>query len=317
MGSTGQSRTLRQQTNPLPLEYRDKADHNNQTPQTANVMKTVTAPRRRFARLLATLLFANLLPINSQAEESYTFAVVPQYEQRKLFAVWKPIVDNISQRTGIKLNLVATLSVAEFERELSRGTYDFVYANPYHVLREFTRQGYLPLVRDDAPLRGIIVVRKDSPLRSPAELNGQKIAIPSFNALGASLLIQSDLEHLFKAKPQLVNVKTHSSVYLQVASGQIPAGGGVEKTLQEQDPAVRDLLRILHTTREMPSHPIAAHPRVPVKARQAVAQALLALAQSDEGKRLLANVPMQRMIPTNMQDFLPMRQWGLDRYWVD
>lgn len=268
-------------------------------------------------RLLTLLWLACLLAFPARAEESYTFAVIPQFEQRKLFATWKPIVDELSRRTGIKLKLVATLSVSEFERELSRGSYDFVYANPYHILRELTRQGYMPLVRDQSPLRGILVVRKDSPLKSPAELNGEKLAIPSYNALGASLLLQADLAQVFKATPKLVNVKTHSSVYLQVASGQLAAGGGVEKTLQEQDKAVQDMLRVLYTTREMPSHPVAAHPRVPVKVRQAVQQALLAMSQSEDGQKMLLHVPMQKVISTSMQDYLPMRQWGLDTYWVD
>lgn len=253
----------------------------------------------------------------AQAEEEYTFAVVPQYEQRKLFSIWKPIVDELSRRTGLKLKLVATLSVPEFERELSRGSYDFVYTNPYHVLRESSRQGYLPLVRDQLPLRGIIVVAKDSPFKAPADLNGVRLAIPSFNALGASLLVRADLERLFKARVEPINVKTHSSVYLHVANGLVAAGGGVEKTLQEQDPAIRDLLRVLYVTREMPSHPVAAHPRVAPAHRAAIQSALMAIAATPAGQEMLAKVPMQKPVLSSMQDYVSMREWGLDSYWVD
>ncbi len=253
----------------------------------------------------------------AQAEEEYSFAVVPQYEQRKLFSIWKPIVDELSRRTGLKLKLVATLSVPEFERELSRGSYDFVYTNPYHVLRESSRQGYLPLVRDQLPLRGIIVVAKDSPFKAPADLNGVRLAIPSFNALGASLLVRADLERLFKARVEPINVKTHSSVYLHVANGLVAAGGGVEKTLQEQDPAIRDLLRVLYVTREMPSHPVAAHPRVAPAHRAAIQSALMAIAATPAGQEMLAKVPMQKPVLSSMQDYVSMREWGLDSYWVD
>lgn len=263
-------------------------------------------------------LFALLSPRASQADETvYRFGVVPQFEHRKLFAIWKPIIDEISRRTGIRLELAATLTVPEFERALSAGNYDFVYANPYHILREYTHQGYLPLVRDDKPLRGILVVHRDNPVRSPVELRGQRLAIPSFNAVGASLLLRADLEDLFKVEMIPVNVKTHSSAYLQVASGQLPAAGGVEKTLQEQDVRVRDLLRVIYTTRDMPSHPVAAHPRVPPRLRQAVQQAILDLDGSKAGHELLAHVPIQRAVATSMQDYLPMRQWGLDRFWAD
>lgn len=258
------------------------------------------------AKLL--VVFGTLLSVlSAEATDTYSFAVVPQFDQRKLFTIWKPIIENVSKRTGIQLNLVATLTVPEFERELSKGSFDFVYANPYHVLREESRQGYIPLVRDKTPLRGILVVARDSSFKTPADLDGQQMAIPSFNALGASLLLRADLAQLFKVRVNPVNVKTHSSVYLYVANGLIPAGGGVEKTLQEQEPAVRDLLRVLYTTREMPSHPIAAHPRVPLKVQQAVRQAILALDGSEEGRKLLREVPIQAVVPASMKDYAPMR----------
>lgn len=268
------------------------------------------------AKLL--VVFGTLLSVlSAEATDTYSFAVVPQFDQRKLFTIWKPIIENVSKRTGIQLNLVATLTVPEFERELSKGSFDFVYANPYHVLREESRQGYIPLVRDKTPLRGILVVARDSSFKTPADLDGQQMAIPSFNALGASLLLRADLAQLFKVRVNPVNVKTHSSVYLYVANGLIPAGGGVEKTLQEQEPAVRDLLRVLYTTREMPSHPIAAHPRVPLKVQQAVRQAIMALDGSEEGRKLLREVPIQAVVPASMKDYAPMRDWGLSNYWVE
>lgn len=266
---------------------------------------------------LLGLVVALLVGSPADAAEAYSFAVVPQFDQRKLFAIWKPIVESVSQRTGIQLNLVATLTVPEFEREFSKGSFDFVYANPYHVLREESRQGYIPLIRDKTPLRGILVVPKDSPLKSPAELDGLHIAIPSFNAVGASLLLRADLAQIFKVKVTPVNVKTHSSVYLYVANGLMPAGGGVEKTLQEQEPAVRELLRVIYTTREMPSHPIAAHPRVPAKVQQAIKQAFLELAKSESGRRQLQEIPMSDAVAASMQDYLPMRTWGLGNFWVD
>lgn len=275
-------------------------------------------PLQRCCLSLLLGLGASLFALQAAAQAVvYRFGVVPQFEQRQLFATWKPIIDELSRRSGVQLTLTATLSVPEFERELSRGSFDFVYANPYQVLREYTRQGYLPLVRDEAPLYGILVVRKDSPYKSPAELEGLKLAIPSFNALGASLLLRADLAQVFKVQMVPVNVKTHSSVYLQVASGQLPAGGGVEKTLREQDASVQELLRVLYSTRALPSHPVAAHPRVPPKVRDAITLALLGLANSEAGRQMLGRVPMPKPVATNMQDYLPMRQWGLDRYWVE
>lgn len=265
----------------------------------------------------ATSLLALGFCISAPAAESYSFAVVPQFEQRKLFAIWKPIVDELAKLSGLELRLVATLTVPEFERELARGGFDFVYANPYQIMREASRQAYIPLVRDNVPVRGIVVVKKDSPVRSPADLNGLTLAVPSPNAIGASLLIRADLEQLFKVKVELSNVKTHSSVYLHVANGLTAAGGGVEKTLAEQEAAVRDRLRVIYTTRDIPSHPVAAHPRIPLAIRAKLQKAFVELAATGQGKTLLAEVPMTELVSASPKDYRPMSEWGLEKYWVD
>jgi phosphonate transport system substrate-binding protein len=249
--------------------------------------------------------------------ESYTFAVVPQFEQRKLFAIWKPIVDDLEKRTGLTLKLVATLTVPQFERGISKGDFDFVYANPYHILKASSSQGYIPLVRDAVPLRGILVVRKDSPVRTIQDIEGKTVAFPSPNALGASLLMRADLARLLHVSVVPLYVKTHSSVYMHVVNGLAAAGGGVEKTLQEQDPAIRDTLRVLYTTRDMPSHPVAAHPRVPKTDRDKVQHALLEMGESKQGQEWLDKVPMKRLVAATISDFTLMRDWGLEPLWVE
>lgn len=249
------------------------------------------------------------------AAESYTFGVVPQFEQRKLYAIWNPIIEELEKRTGLKFKLVTTLKIQDFEKEFAKGGFDFVYTNPYHVLMENRTQSYMPLVRDKVPLRGILVVRKDSPIRKPSELDGKVVAFPSPNALGASLMMRADLERLHHAIVKPLYVKTHSSVYLHVVKGLAEAGGGVEKTLQEQDLLVREALRTIYTTRPMPSHPVAAHPRVPKEDREKVRRALLEFGQTDEGRELLSKVPIKQIIPASMDDYKVMLGWGLESYW--
>jgi len=252
---------------------------------------------------------------NVSAAGSYTFGVVPQFEQRKLHAIWNPIIEELEKRTGLKFKLVTTLTIQDFEKEFVKGGFDFVYTNPYHVLMENRNQRYVPLVRDKVPLRGILVVRKDSPIRKPSELKGKVVTFPSPNALGASLMMRADLERLHHAVVKPLYVKTHSSVYLHVVKGLAEAGGGVEKTLQEQDPLVREALRTIYTTRSMPSHPVAAHPRVPKEDREKVRHALLEMGDTPEGRELLSKVPIKQIIATSMDDYKEMLGWGLEYYW--
>lgn len=271
-------------------------------------------PRSLF--VLFTLLLS-LAVCPAQAAEPYTFAVVPQFERHRLFTVWNPIIEEVQKRSGVKLKLMSALTMPEYDQGMPKGKFDFVYANPYHIYRESKGQGYIPLVRDNVPLRGILVVKKDSPVQSVKELNGKVLAMPYPNAIGASLLLRAELERLQHVKMTPLYVKNHSSVYLHVANGLADAGGGVEKTLEEQDKAVRDNLRVIYTTQPFTSHPVAAHPRVPKEVREKVRQAFLDMAATPEGKKLLAEVPFKQLVAASPQDYESLRKLNLETYWVN
>jgi phosphonate transport system substrate-binding protein len=110
-------------------------------------------------------------------------------------------------------------------------------------------------------------------------------------------------------------VTTHSSVYLHVVKDLAAAGGGVEKTLQEQDESVRGALRVIYTTRSMPSHPVAGHPRVAKDDREKVRKALLAMNETREGSEMLLKVPVTEFISVTYADYAILRDWGLEKYW--
>ncbi len=248
---------------------------------------------------------------------NYTFGVVPQFEQRKLFRIWRPLLDEIGRRTGVHLELTGSPKIPVFEKRFMRGDFDFAYMNPYHVALGSQAQGYIPLVRDgERRLKGIVVVHKDSALQNIAQLQGAAIAMPSPNALGASLLPRADfLAQGIDVSP--VYVQTHSSVYLHVATGITPAGSGVHSTLRRQPQAIREKLRIIYTSREVAPHPVAAHPRVPEADRERVREAFLELMADEAGRRLLAAIPMANPTTATIQDYLPLLGWGLDKLFVD
>ncbi len=254
---------------------------------------------------------------SSYAAEPYTVGVVPQYDQRQLFEIWKPLLDELQRRTGLSFRLASVPTIPVFQKEFLNGSYDFAYTNPYDLLQARKSRGYAPIVRDRVALRGILVVRKDSPIKKLSELNNKVVAFPSPNALGASLLMRADLSRLHRVSVVPLYVKTHGSVYLHVVKGLAEAGGGVQKTLEEQEKPIQDSLRILYTTRDIPSHPIVVHPRVPGRDAEKVRHAFLEMAATEEGRKLLSKIPMKQPVSTSMDDYSLMRDWGLESFWVE
>lgn len=271
---------------------------------------------KRTLQAALSLLLATLSSI-AVAEGEYQFGVVPQFEPRQLAAIWVPILDELERRTGLRFVLAGAPRIPEFEGDFQRGRFDFAYMNPYHSLLAGDSQGYLPLVRDGGrSLSGILVVPKASPITSVAELAGERIAFPAPNALGASLLMRAELKEIHGIDVAAHYVKTHSSVYTNVLLGRAAAGGGVMGTLKRQKARVRDGLRVLYTTREMPPHPVTAHPRVPAEHREAVRRALLEMGAEAKGAALLAKVPIKRAVAASVEDYQPLRAWGLEHYYV-
>lgn len=247
----------------------------------------------------------------------YSFGVVPQFEQRKLFNIWRPILDELEQRTQLRFKLAGSPKIPVFEQKYMQGEYDFAYMNPYHILKAYDSQGYLPLVRDGKRnLKGILVVRKESPITRLEEIDGKRVAFPAPNALGASLLMRAELHNLHGLTVVPHYVQTHSSVYLHVALGMTEAGGGIASTLNAQKPELRETLRVLYETRPMNPHPISVHPRVPETHREQVRQALLEMAQTEQGAALLAKIPMGDVVAASMEDYTPMSSWGLEAFYI-
>ncbi|WP_198950964.1 phosphate/phosphite/phosphonate ABC transporter substrate-binding protein [Actibacterium pelagium] len=243
--------------------------------------------------------------------------MVPQFEARKLARIWEPILSELETRTGFEFEILGAPRIPDFEEAFTNGDYDFAYMNPYHAILANDAQGYEPFIRDGArQLYGILVVREDSPYKSVQDLNGKEIAFPAPNALGASLMIRSDLSkaHGVAFKPNYVS--THSSAYLNVILKQVAAAGGVMGTFRSQPIEISEQLRVLYETARVPPHPISVHPRVPKHVREAVEAAFLDLWKSGYGREILEQVPILEAVPTSLKEYKPLSAMGLDEFIV-
>lgn len=250
-------------------------------------------------------------------EKVYKFGVVPQFEVRKTQKIWLPILEEIEKQTGFHIELVGSVNISIFEDQLLAGEFDFAYMNAYQFLLSNESLGFTPLVRDVAKkLYGIIVARKDGKINSIEDLDGKTIAFPSPNALGATLLARSELADKFQLKYKPKYVRSHTSVYLNVVTGQVDAGSGVQKTLQKQRDNIKESLKVIYKTQKVATHPIAAHSRMPKLDQEKITKVLLALGDSKEGMKLIGNIPMKKIGAAKLSDYDSLKAMGLEKYYV-
>jgi phosphonate transport system substrate-binding protein len=247
----------------------------------------------------------------SPAPASLTFGVVPQQSASTLAQLWTPILQYLSKQTGYSLPFKTAPDIPEFERRLAAGEYDLAYMNPYHYTVFHRSPGYQAFAKEkDRRIQGILVVRKDSPYQRPEDLAGQTLVFPAPAAFAASVLPRVSLTRqgiAFTAK----YVASHDSVYLAVAKGLYPAGGGIKRTFDTIAPETRDQLRILWTTDAYTPHAIAAHPRVPAAVVRKVQEAMTAMHQDPQGRALLEASGFQGIAPAQDAEWDDIRALGI------
>jgi len=229
-------------------------------------------------------------PIIAKAEPVLSFGIVPQQSASKLAKSWNPILSYLSQQSGIKIRFATAPDIPTFEKRLTAGEYDLAYMNPYHYVVFHEEPGYQAISKaKDKRIKGIIVSAKNTKYSKLKDLNNRTLAFPAPAAFAASILTQADLalsEVMFIPK----YVSSHDSVYLSVAKGIYPAGGGVVRTFKSIAPELQEKLQILWTTKGYTPHAIATHPRVTQDDVEKIQQAIISMGQHEEGLKLLQNI---------------------------
>jgi phosphonate transport system substrate-binding protein len=243
---------------------------------------------------------------------SFTFGIVPQQSAAKLAENWGPVLAYLGDRSGTELKFRTARDIPEFERRVAGGEYDFAYMNPYHYTVFSRKPGYRAFAKAaNQPIRGILVVRVDSPIQSPAELAGTTVAFPAPAAFAASVLTRAYLTNAgIPFTPKYVS--SHDSVYRAVAKGLYAAGGGVIRTLDSVAPDVRAQVRILWTSDAYTSHAFAAHPRVPAAIVTALTKAMMEMGDTDTGRTLLAPLSIGGFESATDPDWDDVRALGID-----
>ena len=226
----------------------------------------------------------------ASAQTTYTFGIVPQQAASELAEKWSPVLAWLSKRSGVALQFATAPDVPTFEQRLAASDYDFAYMNPYHFTVFNDKPGYKALVRAKGErIKGLIVVHKDSSIKSLKDLSGKELAFPTPAAFAACLLVQGELRKQKIAFTPVV-VQSHNSVYRNVAKGIYVAGGGVPRTLELLDESLRNDLRVLWETPEYTTHAIASKPKLDPAVRDKVLRAMEQMSADPEGLALLSRI---------------------------
>lgn len=240
------------------------------------------------------------------APAALPFGVVPQQSPARLAQMWTPFLQYLSARTGLRLEFETAPNIPAFERRLAAGRYPIAYMNPYHYVVFHRHPGYQVFAHPAGKLRGILVVARDGPIRRLEDLRGRTVAFPAPAAFAASVVPRAWLKKRgIRIKPRYVF--SHDSVYLAVAAGLYPAGGGILRTFHAMAPGVRARLRVLWRSPPYTPHAFAAAPCVSPRIVARIRAAMLGMAHTPEGTRLLRRLGFRAITAANDAEYDDIR----------
>ena len=231
----------------------------------------------------------------------YSFAVTPMSNFRDIYDVFQPILDHLNAGLpNARLVLEVPRGLVEHEQQLQSRSFAFALSNPYHTLRAVQRDGYRIFAKmgDDDAFRGIWMVRKDSSIRSLADLKGKKLGFPPRSALAATMMTQLQLKRngIDPARDiEATYVGSQHASIMGVFQKNVAAGATwplAWVTFQRTHPGQARQLEARFPTAPLINQGIVARNDVPPDLVRRVGQLLVAMSTTDKGRALLAQVPI-------------------------
>ncbi|MGD9788098.1 MAG: phosphate/phosphite/phosphonate ABC transporter substrate-binding protein [Sulfuricellaceae bacterium] len=234
--------------------------------------------------LAAALALLSISP--AVAQQTYSLGVLSQRSAVLTAEYWNPILDYVSRKAGVALQLKITRTAPESNAAIAKGEYDFVYSNTI-FLPATSVQGYQVILRPRADtISAQIVTLESSPIKALADLKGQVVGFPSKAAFVGYAV---PMDHLLR---QAIAVTPAFGGNQEGIMGQLKAGkviaAGVNSQVMRAFAARENLnYRVLWESQAYHDLPIAVHPRVPAAVAKAVQQAFAGMDKDPEGQKVL------------------------------
>jgi len=266
--------------------------------------------------ILATvflIIFVCSATVSAAEKKVYTLAVIPNMPAMTLHKNWTPFADYLSEKLGIRIELKIYDKIGTFLAETEDGKADFIYSAPNMFYQAYQKQEYIPLVRSSTMMRGVVFVRKDSPYRTVRDLQGKSIAF-----VGPKNVCSVLTRHAMTTGQGRINFNaSYNGSTVNVAKivqlGKADAGGTLDISMMSDVPEMANEFRTILETNQIASHPLAAHPRVPAKLREAFSKTVLAMDTSEQGRKILQTVKISKPIRADFKrDYSFFAQFDLD-----
>ncbi|MCG6550939.1 MAG: phosphate/phosphite/phosphonate ABC transporter substrate-binding protein [Candidatus Magnetominusculus sp. LBB02] len=268
-----------------------------------------TSPERQYAPQYAAT--------HQTSRPVLIFGIHALHNPQRLYEVYQPIVNYLNNNLkDVEIKLEASRSYDDFEKKLYSRHFDIALPNAMHIVYSFAH-GYRVFLKitDDTQFRGIILVRKDSNIDNVTDLRGKTVCYPAPTALAATMLPQHylqthgldlihDITHMYSGSQE----SSIMNVYLK----RCAAGCTWPPPWQafvERNPEIAKELTVKWETQWLVNNGIVARDDVPEELVQAIASLMTSLHTTQEGRRMLDALPVERFVPAEASMYRPVEEF--------
>ncbi|GAB4061592.1 phosphate/phosphite/phosphonate ABC transporter substrate-binding protein [Uliginosibacterium sediminicola] len=269
-----------------------------------------------FATLVLGAALTTLTPARAQ-ETVYRFSPVNQWDINKTAAYWNPIIQYVSAKSGVKLQLKIGRTSADTTSYVLAQEVEFVFSN--HLFSpEREALGWKVFGRRQAPeLHGQIAVPADSPITRLEELKGEDVAFAGPEAfVGYKVPYAYLLSRGIDIKP--VFGGNQNAAIAQMLAGKARAVGSNSALIDGYAQREGKKFRILWTSEGYHDLALMAASKVPDKDVKAVGAAFFAMHKDPQGREILQKVSQEAglsdsnyFIPSSSTDYASYRKFYL------
>lgn len=250
-------------------------------------MKTLRV-RLKF-RLLAVAIFLLLPALTLAGQKPLIFGVFPNLSPKMLIETHRPLADFLQDRLHRHVEIYSAPDFKTFIANTAHGEYDLLLTAPHLAWLARQDAGFRPLLKYAQPVRGVLVVRTDSPIQSPVQLHGKRIATADpLAVVTMAMLAQLRVQGLDPGSTvQITSAQTHNNAAMRVFNGAADAAILGAQAYRHLPAEVRAGLRVIDETSPLSSQMFLTHPRVREQEALAIRRALLDWAAAPEGKAFM------------------------------
>ncbi|MBI3546051.1 MAG: phosphate/phosphite/phosphonate ABC transporter substrate-binding protein [Gammaproteobacteria bacterium] len=247
-------------------------------------------------------------------QEPLILAVHPYLPPAEIVTRFTPLADELARIAGRPVTVRVGRNYAEHIDAIGTDSVDIAYMGPVPYVKLVARFGKKPLlarqeVNHQPYLRGVIIVRQDSPLRSLADLKGKRFAYGDPDSTMSHVIPLRMLQQAGVAERTLAHhefLGAHKNVALAVLAGDYAAGAVKEEVFQEFAPKG---LRALATTPPVADHVFVTSAKLPAMLVASLRRALLQMKDTPKGQAIMAAIHpnMTALVPAADTDYDSLR----------